>query len=117
MRFVIDGAAHLAHTNKKFKWNFSESDSENEIITEIYCNESPEKKKKQQLFKLNCLLSWLKKQSLAKQTLEQRKKNRSGNLFVEEDNKKHAANVIKTKAFNTSKCKIYSHDILTVQKE
>ena len=45
------------------------------------------------------------------------KKNRRDNQLVEVDNKKHAENLIKIKAFHNFKSKTYPHGKLNYQRE
>ncbi len=103
----------MASSNKKYKQNLSESDSENEAadFPRFIVIES---------LKEVCLAKFspflIEKVISTRASPKTVKKTRNGNLLVEVDSRRQAENILKIKTFRTTKCRAYPHEKLNTSK-
>ena len=104
---------YMASSNKKSKWNLSESDSENEAadFSRFIVIESLEEVclAKFSLFLVEKVIS-------TRASPKTVKKTRNGNLLVKVDSRRLAANISKIKTFHMTKCRAYLYEKLNSSK-
>ena len=104
---------YRASTNKKTKWNLSESDSENEAadFPRFIVIESLEEVR---LAKFSPFLR--EKVISTRATLKNVKKTRNSNLLVDVGYRRQVENILKRKTFHMTKSRPFSHEKLNTSK-